>query len=77
MAPAWALGTRVVKAHDEYGDRHCCGALATIRKVVPIKAGAGLVYAYWVEWDDTPGSASFVSGHKLERVRNHTQSPEG
>lgn len=63
-SPEFDHGARVKKSWSETGDRHECGALATVLRRVP---ESGPVAGYVVRWDgeDAP---CFVVATKLCRV---------
>lgn len=63
-SPEFDHGARVKKSWSEAGDRHQCGALATVLRRVP---QSGPVAGYVVQWDDED-TFCFVLAAKLRRV---------
>jgi hypothetical protein len=58
-------GTRVRKVVSESGDAHPLGSLATVLGSLHHPT---LGYAYFVEWDDRPRTATAVVGAKIDRA---------
>ncbi len=65
---ALANGTKVVKIVTEEKDAHPVGARATVLGSLPVPAGMGGGYAYFVEWEDAPRLAVGVMGWKIAPV---------
>lgn len=68
-------GTRVVKIVSDPGDYHSIGAKGTVRgSIGPTQFEEhGMVYGYWVQWDDVPEFTVFTSGYKLQAERGAEQ----
>lgn len=52
-----------MKIRREPGDTHPVGAMATVKKILPCAVDGE--FAYFVEWDDCPGTLVFIRGRRV------------
>lgn len=63
-------GAIIEKINSKPGDSHTDGARAKVMgSMGPIDLpGLGMMYGYWVEWEDAPGFPVMITGNRVKLI---------